>query len=376
MNISNKSAFTVLFVLFCFLSFGRNSANVPNQKDGVFSCLSCNEPAPANFAIVEATPFTLKATWDAPANYPAEYNVKVYVFLSDLLIQDFNIPGTATEVTAQSLTPNTKYKIIVTPVCNGGTYSPNSSADDATTTIIELVVSGFSVPSNPVINCTIENSMGDCELDPPGTYVVPFRIYRTANPSIYHDFAAFKVSNDCQNYIVKYQPNVPSGSLFTFTKVGNANVSIKFNGNEVALVGFFNSFTTEPDILVALQLTSGNNGYKIERRTEPEGIPDANPGGSCPGSNRSAQEITLVPSITASPNPFSQMLNIQVPFATSIQETEITLFDLQGRQILKQSWPAGQMNIIVSTNDLIPGMYFLRAQSGGISETVKVVRIP
>ncbi|MBN8677338.1 MAG: T9SS type A sorting domain-containing protein [Chitinophagales bacterium] len=64
---------------------------------------------------------------------------------------------------------------------------------------------------------------------------------------------------------------------------------------------------------------------------------------------------------------------MQIPFANN-QETEIALFDLQGRRILTQRWPAEQANITLDTENLTPGMYFLRAESGGISETVKVVK--
>ncbi|HTL81679.1 MAG TPA: T9SS type A sorting domain-containing protein [Bacteroidia bacterium] len=68
------------------------------------------------------------------------------------------------------------------------------------------------------------------------------------------------------------------------------------------------------------------------------------------------------------PNPASDALHISLPGNT---EAEISIVDLQGNVVRRIS--SKQKNVVLDVADLAAGMYFIRFESGSISETRKFV---
>lgn len=331
-------------------------------------CAPCDEPAPNNFKIIEASPSTLKATWDPPTNQPHEYNIKVFLFENGSLLQNFNKPGSTTEVVVTNLAPNTTYEVKITPVCEDGTMGTESRSDIATTSIIDLIVSGYSAPPSYDFNCTIDAVDEYCNISPPEGNVVLFRIFKTGTNQS-RDFGVFR-PNECDNYVIK----TPAGNnKFSFACDGST-LTINYLGS---LAGNFAITIPEapntPRRFTALDLVTGSSGFQVQRIVVESGYPDNQPGGACPGSNRSSN-AAFVPAFNIAPNPFTNQLDIQVPTANINESIELNLYDLQGRRVMVLRSPGGQQTITLNTGHLSPGIYFLRVESGGLVQTVKVVK--
>lgn len=85
-------------------------------------------------------------------------------------------------------------------------------------------------------------------------------------------------------------------------------------------------------------------------------------------------EIDLTPRLVATPNPFSDQLEIQIPFATPENELHMALYDLQGRMMITQNIANGGPIQTIETGTLPTGVYILRVECGGKAETIKVVK--
>ena len=78
--------------------------------------------------------------------------------------------------------------------------------------------------------------------------------------------------------------------------------------------------------------------------------------------------------IATYPNPFHDLLEVNIPGSTREQDVQVALYDLQGRQILNQQFPGGMNAYALSTQDVTPGIYALHARYGDVSKVVKVVK--
>ncbi|MBL7826965.1 MAG: T9SS type A sorting domain-containing protein [Saprospiraceae bacterium] len=83
------------------------------------------------------------------------------------------------------------------------------------------------------------------------------------------------------------------------------------------------------------------------------------------------QEIS---DLKVQPNPFNDLLEVNLPETEVENDVVITLYDLLGRQMMNETFPGGQGSYTITTNDIPPGSYVLQAQSGLIRTTTKVVK--
>lgn len=390
MSILRKISFGFigLFLAFSMVSVGANSLipASPTYKSSVFGD-PCNEPAPTNFQVTARTPASISVSWDAPAVPPFQYNIKAFEVVSGNLVYDQNIAGNLVDWVVPNLLPNTQYEIRNTPVCPDGNLSPNFITTLGQTTIVELLVASFS-PTNGLAGCGM-NKFGDyCEADPSGGFVVSFRIaIKNGDETDSRYFGVYKASNDCEYTTILVRPE-EEGSLFQFycstglapgPSCDGTKVIVEYDGVVIS------SFSINEPVNDPKQLVSSLNmkEFWIERLEDPNGhfhisgtCLDLSDGGRpAPAKGRTAHSEQAVSSaLSAAPNPFTDQLDIQIPFNHPSESTKISLYDLQGRPVLHQQHPGDQQTIYLSTVNLAPGMYFLRAESGGISETIKLVK--
>lgn len=387
MNVQIKYL-AALLCLFCGItSFAKTFSPLPASSG--FALVEdgqpCNLSAPNNYQTKDISTDEIWVGWQAPPNNPFEYNIKVFEVSTGNLINSFNIPGTETVARAVNLQPGTEYKIRNTPVCSDGTLSNNYGDTYGTTLIVDLVNTGFTLSGSPL--CSLTGPTQFCEIDPPVGNVVTFKIQELASPFRYRYFGVFKSSYLCRFTTVKTDPL--DGSPFKFQCI-NGNpapcqggvIKIKFNNEEVAMFSF-KMPTTGFKQLVCLSIDGSK--YVIERLGGLEGVVDGQPV-PCPGNHsflpakpteRASDEWEEIPynqTLTAVPNPFTNQLEIRHPFANINEFVEISLYDLQGRQVKALRSPGDLQTITLSTENLSAGMYFLRAESGGQIETVKVVK--
>ncbi len=361
-------------------------AVVPATTIGNEDTPPCNEPAPTNFHISEIFTDRIIVAWDPPAIPPFEYNIKAWETSTGNLVYDQNIPNNNVSWRILNLLPGTEYRIRNTPVCPDGTLSPYFGEDTGTALILDLVESGFAAPSGET-PCTFNLQNQYCEANPDPGNVVRFRIRQTVSPFSSRFFGIYQVDGECTYTTVKSRPSDNFLPIKFYCDNGagpgcqGAFLVIKKGTVEIAKLGL-QALTNTTKNLYCISISGG---YIVERFGGARGIYDNVPYSGCgPTGGRPSkskdrseedwEEISPTQTLTANPNPFTDQLDIQLPFNNPTENTKISLYDLQGRLVMAAQSPGDQQTINLSTANLTPGMYFLRAESGGVIETVKVVK--
>ena len=91
-------------------------------------------------------------------------------------------------------------------------------------------------------------------------------------------------------------------------------------------------------------------------------------GHDIPGGNGlSVTELnnTSLASLQVYPNPATDQLNIKTPSQHKQQNSEIIVYNSQGREVDKTNIPKNTETINLKINQLPSGVYFLRLVSGG-----------
>lgn len=352
----------------------------------------CELPAPTNFHTEYVGPNKVMVAWDQPPTNPFEYNIKVYLSGGAIPVQDFNIAGNKVSHLIENLTSNKKYLIVLTPLCEGGDEGKSASLE-VLTIITELVVIGFSPATNMVEpTCLLQNTIAPCSLNLHPNYFATFRLEKSGSTEHYpfgvyyggpgcvavleptttnskKNGDYYMLCNNIEHEVpIVSEPDCPGNSFSIFSNINNTSTKVAeievSEGSGFAV--FFRVTMLAPGFSIARMGSINGQAApfehycgNIEQRT---------------GFNNDDSQILTTQSFSASPNPFTNQLEIRIPHATESGSTELFLYDLQGRQILAGYFPGGQQTITWSTTALTPGMYFLRAQSGGIVQTIKVVK--
>ncbi|MFN0213298.1 MAG: T9SS type A sorting domain-containing protein [Saprospiraceae bacterium] len=118
----------------------------------------------------------------------------------------------------------------------------------------------------------------------------------------------------------------------------------------------------------SLYVTQSDFGYKIEAYNVLEFRPsDPTRGQAVAFSSTSSGTAS------ASPNPFSEVLEVFLP-ASAAQQISLQLFNLSGQKVLDQRFTGGQEQYSLSTEGLSTGFYLLRIEADGEVQTLKVVK--
>ncbi|MBV6442573.1 MAG: T9SS C-terminal target domain-containing protein [Haliscomenobacteraceae bacterium CHB4] len=159
---------------------------------------------------------------------------------------------------------------------------------------------------------------------------------------------------------------------------GSGSVEIVGNSQLNSLTGMGGSFSAISDLIIRenpkLAICAA---HPVCELLENGGI--ANISDNAPGCNSIPEVLaacivsiektsTGEPVVLFSPNPASDFLQIQI---NDSEKWEISLFDLQGRQMFRQSVSGSQ---IIEVKDWLSGVYALRAVSGGRVFSGKIVK--
>lgn len=357
----------------------------PSNPEGapLNSPLSCNEPAPVNYHITDISTNEIRVAWDAPINPPFEYNIKVWETSTGNLVQNGNISGLLNVARGVGLQPGTEYRIRSTPVCSDGSLSVNYTEGVGTTLIVDLVVSIYNENYTPP-SCALRAPNETCAVNPNPGNTVSCKVQRRpkfSNQGPERIFGVYKVSATCLYPVVKV-PEANSPFQFTCTngqtECTGSTVVIRIESDTIAEFKF-NKPANGPQQIVCVKM---HQQYEIICWGT-TGTADPNPV-TCPGTptiklpsggerNEDSENIATA-SLSVLPNPFTNQLEVQIPFANINENTELSLYDLQGRRMMDLITPGDQQSITLTTENLTPGMYFLRAESGGMIQTVKVVK--
>ncbi len=88
-----------------------------------------------------------------------------------------------------------------------------------------------------------------------------------------------------------------------------------------------------------------------------------------------AEEKSIWAKSTVFPNPAQQQVTVQIPQSVSVQ-TEITLVDINGKQVMRQTLDAGKMQQQLDISGVPQGLYFVHLHSTLGDFTQKVLILP
>jgi hypothetical protein len=182
-----------------------------------------------------------------------------------------------------------------------------------------------------------------------------------------------------ENNVVKLRPDTGNTTSccgigkFIFVDEGGHHVKIYYNNMAtiVARVTISHASLFVGKIYREdLYIGDNNLTYQILKLSEPHGLNSS-------ADNRAEIQLddkSVSSTLSASPNPFTNTLEVKIPYATTENDVKVNLYDLQGRLMLSEKTPGGTQIRSLSTENLLPGLYLLRVDTGDRSETIKVVK--
>ena len=313
-----------LALVFAPIIVGANNAlslPVPSPIPSSSAGTLCNQVAPFNFHIAEVGTTWVRYTWGGNAAF--EHRIRTYRASDNFLLStDFVPVGTASKV-VNGLPSGTEVYGVINAICpDGSNSSEEATCLRGTTLIVELIVQAFTAP-NGGWNCQHTGS-GSCSFSSDLNVYSYFKIYPTSNPSDFREFALKKHTASIDRAYIKNYNSVDQ-SPFDFKCNGSDPLppSDKCQGPEILqiVVGtdIIGTFTTNQNVdsqVATFEYTEAPGvaiSYTIENI-----LPRPREGLSSGPSKGFIRERDETPSpsnhpATASPNPFSETLEVYLP---------------------------------------------------------------
>ena len=185
---------------------------------------------------------------------------------------------------------------------------------------------------------------------------IPIISSRCTLNSVISDYGSWQhqLGPDGKIYITRGSVNVPT----IFSDTGSTFLSVIENPNDPCPSVIFNTFGQSLDGRRCLGSLPNNPNYELGR-VEPNGCVSGLP------------SVSLLGNISVYPNPAIDQ--IQISSSRSLNGTVITLFNLQGQQLLQQTPGFGNVFEVELPKSMGTGIYFLRIQAKEGVVTKKVV---
>jgi hypothetical protein len=362
--VSKFKLFALLTVALLTGSLSTNAAPTA-EPHGTPAEDACILPPPSVFMVTEIGTSWYKATW-TPVLGAYQYQI-ITRDLSGTAINTTYVPASVNGVTISGFNPGTSVVPEIRSVCYNFEQGP-SKVGPITGIIVIDVVGSFYRPGDRYNqgNCIMQYDWaGGCDMTNDGS-MTEFQITNGGSQD-----AFFRAYKNVQGYvsIEKEEIAIP----FSFVNGGGMHINIITNGQNVARLT--TSVVTTPGSGGQRRLyrcpinscSSGNDDNYPIRNAIPAAMTQNNL------SSRD-QSLELSPRLSATPNPFADILEIQIPFANEENELNLALYDLQGRMMMTQHIANGGPIQTIETGTLPTGVYFLRVECAGKAETIKVVK--
>ncbi|MBL7826347.1 MAG: T9SS type A sorting domain-containing protein [Saprospiraceae bacterium] len=329
-------------------------------------------PPPTNVTVNEVGSTWARLSWD-PVPGAAGYHVITRLAGSGTTVDDQIYFGMNANAHVQNLSAGNEYQSEIWTIDQLGDESESSSFSDFyETIIIDVVTNDFTVPSTCPTVCTLTTS-NSCDFDWSGTTATKFTIrVMDISGTVVCGFKVVKTGD----ITAAIQPTtIGSGpTKFQFFESDNSTKLRITYKQEVAATIECSYLVGVQNIAKIKRLGGDSNKYPIYKHESCGG------GGMLQGGadSRDAEEfqepIELLTEFSASPNPFTESVLIQLPFADPYQPTSVNLYDLNGRMINRLLIPAGISNFNLSTETLAPGMYLLNAILNQEIHSLKLIK--
>jgi hypothetical protein len=321
----------------------------------------CSLPSPSFFIVTGVGPTWAKLSWSAVPGATAYHIITTEVATGNV-VDNSTVPASINSLTVNNLTPGTDYESRIWSVCSDGTDGSTYTSTFLRTIILDLVILGYQEPSGCLQqNCELLIMNEGCDFTWATNATTYFKIVNKSNGAERY----FMLKTPTNSEVVLYPDNT-NNSGFVFQKVGDQAIKIRYQS-----VGFIARISASRHSLVGWlfrdEASENDSGFQIFRLGT---CNQGRPGGSESwGGNDMPTEF-----VVASPNPFTDQLDVQVNFLAETEQVMLRLFDQQGRQVILQQLPGGLEKYSLPTAELPPGVYFLRVESAGQTQTIKVVK--
>jgi hypothetical protein len=380
-NWSFQLFFLSVFCLATTLCNARDTKMPLTNFDATIT--SCNPPA--GLLVTQVGPSWIDLMWPSVSGV-AQYHLVTYEASSGSVVSDMlvnQVPGVTMSARVNGLTPGNSYYAKIWSICpseNGNSQSESYAVTPPVLIpILDLVQTGFQTcqdmaswpEGNEVLFDLPPGAPANCTFawNPTPTY---FRIKKVGSSNVAMEFSVEvqgtmaiirnnTFDSDCCNGLNKYFFGEETSEFVTIAY--NTANSLK------ARITIKHSPPTSPNGLLYRTLDTDNkiDEFKIYKLIPP---PETN----CSADRSDVPVTTTTDALSASPNPFTNTLEVKIPYATPENDVKVSLYDLQGRLMLSEKTTGGTQIHSLSTADLLPGLYLLRVDTGDRSETIKVVK--
>jgi len=379
-----KTISVLAFLAFCCLpSMDSTQGANPSMSNFKSSSALLSIDPPAYLNVTQVGTTWANVQWpDVPGS--ANFHIVTKEFVSGNVVSDVTgIVYSATGYTINGLSPGVTYYSTIWSIDGNGVQSESgTNSDNYDTIIVDLIAGGYTAPqgmSSWVVNCTVGSGVpASCNY----TWALsPYTYFNIKNASDISKQINFMLNEN--GGITYLMPNTldPNYTLqeFNFAQDPEGQyVDVFFGIRQIARLTVASPTALNPFGRLYRRDGSGSNeelGFPIEKM-----VPgNVKSGFSGPGESNSRSESDLLDDagtmkLSASPNPFTQQLDIKIPYATDENAVTINLYDLRGRIVLTKQSIGRAQTISLPTEDLIPGVYFLRVKTGDRSDTIKVLK--
>jgi len=363
---------TFFFLLFSFFVPDFAKSNNIDPTKIVANEDVCNLSPPAFLNVLQVGTTWADLAW-APVAGAFQFNIITYDLVTGLPVSNIYVPGSLNGVRVNGLIPGRVYYSRIWSVCfnmtRGSTFT---GSDNFKAVIIELIVSGY-VPQEGegwTLNCVVPVRISNESCPFPNSTIPTYFNIRnpTGLPGIELNFML-----TVEAAVIILRPNTLDSDYgppkYTFTEFDGKQVDIFFGGKPFAQVS--GAVPTAAGDASFYKLPIQNNPLFIIEKLVPNQQFTGDPKG---GDSSPFPTIHGTSYLSVNPNPFTDHLDVGLPASTEETDVKINLFDLQGRLVLSEQTYGGSQTHSLSTQDLQPGLYLLRVDTGEKSETIKVLK--
>lgn len=330
---------------------------------------SCILPSPSTLLVTEVGSTWIKVTWSQVMG-AVQYHITTRNANTGAVLSSIYVSPAQNGATIENLPTGTDVQPEIQSVCSDYLESlPATVGPVNGTIIIELVTGNFSVCGTPSVgSCTMgyntPSGNNGCDMIN-GTYTY----FQISDPSnAYH--AYFRASKNTSNEATDVQA-ASGGQPFQFANASDgSHVKIFFNTSEVADISSSQVSINQRKLHRYIKdgSNSGNDDtYLIKNVTGIYGCSD----GRAPFAE---WQFDLEGKVSVSPNPFTDKLEITIPFLAEGDQVTMGLYNMQGQLVFQQQVAAQSPVQYLSTENLPQGVYVLHVSAGTRHESVRLIK--
>jgi Secretion system C-terminal sorting domain len=370
-----KQHIILILLLFSSLMYANVNPVEPTKPNpSEASETACLLPAPAMFWVNDVGTTWAQLSW-TPVSGAFQYLIITRDVPFGNVLNVVYISAAFNSAIITPLPPGTTCQSEIWSVCQNGVSGPTSRfSPEFGTPILDVVDCGIWNTEGLVEDCTMRgpNPINGCEISNVNGVGVAFRVSDVPNSPFNYRF--FRVVKDNSLlHVIKHPLTIGNRSWEFELAAGGTKVEVFNNGTSV---GHFSTNNPTAGGTKKLYWTDGPTGGNTVIRKMNGSVP-----GNCEPPEGLIFDGSWVDEVddseqylTATPNPFTNFLDIKIPYATEENDVLMSLYDLQGRLVISIKVPGGNQTQSISTQDLKPGLYFLRVDTGDKSETIKLIK--